>query len=445
MQKTSPTPDTIFAELLKDLPAETEALAREFKAFARGRKIKTIAELLRIVLLFAGLDQSEREIAANVVLVNPEIKSLTDQSVRERLTACLPWLQALLPTLIKRTPLPELPAGVRIKVIDASDITAPGQTRVTWRIHLMMDLVSLQLTAVHLTDAKTGETLLNFDFESGAVVLADRGYSHRQGVAHLIEQGAQPVVRYSAHQFPVADREGHPLKVAEALSDCQPGETRTLAAQFTGPKERTYKVFIHAYRLTDKDAAAARRRCRKKGQKGNRHGPYTPKEETLFLAEFVLVLTTVPPEVLSAETILALYRCRWQVELVFKHFKSLLNVDELRARAGSVLGHVWLHGKMLYACLIERRAINRCGDDWTSLDGERRGTWWRIWKLIAQELTPLITLSQCWDLKAWPAALTALAERKRKRKLQSLPLKVVVWLHGLAPTTNQTLTGGVTL
>ena len=444
MQKPSPTPDTIFAELLKDLPAEIEPLAREFKAFARGRKIKTVAELLRIILLFAGLDQSEREIAANVVLVNPEIKSLTDQSVRERLTACLPWLQALLPTLMKRTPLPELPAGVRVQVIDASDITAPGQRTVTWRIHLMMDLVRLQLTAVHLTDAKTGETLLNFDFESGEVVLADRGYSHRQGVAHLIEQGAQPLVRYSAHQFPVANREGQPLNVAAALSDCQPGETRTLAAQFTAPNEQTYAVFIHAYRLSGKDAAAARRRCQKKGKKGNRNGPYTPKQETLWLAEFVLVLTTVPPEVLSAVTILELYRCRWQVELVFKHFKSLLNVDELRARAGSVLGQVWLHGKLLYACLIERRALHRCGDDWTSLDGERRGTWWRIWKLIAPELTPLITLSQCWDLKAWPAALTALAERKRKRKLQSLPLAVVGWLHGLAPTTNQTLTGGVT-
>lgn len=442
MQKPSPTPDTIFAELLKDLPAEIEPLARQFKAFTRGRKIKTVAELLRLVLLFAGLDQSEREIAANVVLVNPEIKSLTDQSVRERLAACLPWLQALLPTLIQRTPLPELPAGVRIQVIDASDITAPGQRTVTWRIHLMMDLVSLQLTAIHLTDAKTGETLLNFNFESGEVVLADRGYSHRAGVAHLIEQGAQPIVRYSAHQFPVAEREGHPLKVAAALSDCQPGETRTLAAQFTA-NGKTYAIFIHAYRLTGQDAAAARRRCRKKGRKGNRNGPYTPKQETLWLAEFVLVLTTVPPEVLSAETILALYRCRWQVELVFKHFKSLLNVDELRARAGSVLGHVWLYGKLLYACLIERRAIHRCGDDWTSLDGERRGTWWRIWKLIAQELTPLITLSQCWDLKAWPAALTALAERKRKRKLQSLPIAVVVWLHGLAPTMNQTLTGGV--
>lgn len=246
MQKTAPTPDSIFAELLKDLPAETEQLARDFKAFARARKSKTVAEWRRLVLLVAGLEQREREIAANVVLVNAAIKRLTDQAVRERLAACLAWLQARLPTLIKRTPLPELPAGVRLQVLDACAITAPGQSTVTWRMHLMMELVSLQLTAVHLTDFKTGERLLNFDFQSGAGVLAERGYRHRQGGAHLIEPGAPPVVRYSAQQFPSAEREGQPLKVAGALSACPPGETRTLAAQFTAPNGKTYARRIHA-------------------------------------------------------------------------------------------------------------------------------------------------------------------------------------------------------
>jgi len=435
VQMPSLDPDTIFAELMKDLPPETERLAREFKAFARARKIKTVAELFRIVLLFAGLDQSEREIAANLVLVNPEIESLSDQSVHDRLKACLPWLQALLPRLIKRTPLPALPSGIRVLVIDASDITAPGQTKVSWRAHLMIDLVALQLICVHLTDVHTGETLINFDFQKGDVAMADRGYSHRKGVAHLIDSGGQPVVRYNPHHIPVEDRVGHSLNLAEVLSDCEPGETRTLEAQFTAPNGKTYPVYIHAYRLSGAVAERARRRCRK----GGKRGKYTPRQETLFLAEFVMVLTTIPPEVLSAETILALYRCRWQVELVFKHYKSLLDMDQLRARAKSPLGHVWLYGKLIYVCLIERRAINRCGPDWTGLDTERRGTWWRIWKMIKQEITPLITLSQCWDLSAWPAALTAMAERKRKRKLQSLPRAVRIWLQRSTQPTNDTL------
>ena len=239
MQQPSLDPATIFAEILKDLPPETERLAREFKAFTRGRKIKTVAELLRIVLLYAGLDHSEREIAAHVVLVNPEIESRTEQAVRERLQACLPWLQALVPRLIERTPLPELPAGVALRVLDASDLSAPGQSQVSWRIHLLLDLVTWQLVALQVSAGQTGESLVNFDFQKGEVVLADRGYSPRQGLAHLIEQGAQPVVRFNPHHIPVAPRARAPLDVAAALQDCAPGETRTLALQFTAPNEQT--------------------------------------------------------------------------------------------------------------------------------------------------------------------------------------------------------------
>lgn len=429
MQKQVSDPETLFAEILQDLPPELEKLAREFKAFARARKIKSVAELLRLVLLYAGLDQSAREIAANVVLVNPEIESLSEQAVLERLQACLPWLQALLPSLIERQPLPELPSGLSVRVLDASDITAPGAQKVSWRIHLMMDLVSWRLVAVRVSDHKTGETLVNFDFQAAEVVLAERGYSHRKGLAHLIEQGAQPIVRFNPHHIPVATRAGERLDVAAALADCEPGETRTLAAQFTAPNGQTYPVYIHAYRLQGAAAEAARRRCRRGSQKAGKGRRYTPSQASLQLSEFVLVLTTIEPEVLSAETVLALYRCRWQVELVFKHFKSRLDFDQVRARAGSVLGQVWLPGKLVYACLIARRASRHCGDDWTSLDGERRGTWWRVWKMIQEQIRPLITLAQCWDLGAWPAALTALAERKRKRRLQTLPLEVVIWLH----------------
>jgi IS4 transposase len=43
-----------------------------------------------------------------------------------------------------------------------------------------------------------------------------------------------------------------------------------------------------------------------------------------------LVFTTLAPAVLSAQTIMALYRCRWQVELAIK--RSVV------VRPGAVLG-----------------------------------------------------------------------------------------------------------
>src|SRR5437899_4797883 len=63
MQLPPADPETLFEELLHDLPPETGSMAREFKAFARSRKIKTPEPLLRVVLLYCGVDKALREVA----------------------------------------------------------------------------------------------------------------------------------------------------------------------------------------------------------------------------------------------------------------------------------------------------------------------------------------------------------------------------------------------
>jgi hypothetical protein len=244
----SPDPNTIFAELLQDLPPETAGLAREFKAFARARKIESPEQLLRVVLLFAALDYSEREVAANMTLTYPAIGKLSGQSIRERLTACLPWLQAMLLRLIHRRPLPALPIGMRLLALDASEISAPAE-RGTWRLHALMDVASLQLVGLQLTDLKTGETLCNFSFRSGEVVLTDRGYSHRRGVAHVLDSGGQIITRYNPHHIPLQDAHGQSLGMAALLADCERGETRTIEGFFSAPDGRLHHVWIHVYRV----------------------------------------------------------------------------------------------------------------------------------------------------------------------------------------------------
>jgi hypothetical protein len=140
-----------------------------------------------------------------------------------------------------------------------------------------------------------------------------------------------------------------------------------------------------------------------------------------LLAGWVLVFTTLVPAVLSAQTIMALYRCRWQVELAIKRWKSVLDVDALRAKANSPLAEVWLHGKLLYALMLERRMRRQLGDSWGRLDHERVGTWWRVWGMLKDELAPIITGALFWKEDAWAACLKVLMERPRRRTLQLLP------------------------
>jgi IS4 transposase len=76
-------------------------------------------------------------------------------------------------------------------------------------------------------------------------------------------------------------------------------------------------------------------------------------ETALKLAEFVMVFTTVGKTVLDTREVLELYRVRWQIELRFKHLKSLLGLgclpkyDERSCRA-------WIQAKLLSGLLIER-------------------------------------------------------------------------------------------
>ena len=100
--------DTLFEELLQDLPPTVSQMAREFKAFVRAKKVKTPEHLLRLVLLYCGLDKPLREVAGTFTAL---YESITDQSVAERLRACGPWVKALLRQMLPVSAVTTLPGS----------------------------------------------------------------------------------------------------------------------------------------------------------------------------------------------------------------------------------------------------------------------------------------------------------------------------------------------
>jgi hypothetical protein len=413
MQLPLTAPDTLFEELLQDLPAETVQMAREFKAFVRAKKVKTPAQLLRVVFLYCGVDKPLREVAGTFTAL---YESITDQAVAERLRACGPWVQAMLRRMLPLSLVGTLPAGFRFVVIDASSIQAPGATGTAHRLHSAMDLLSLPFLEVVVSDVHTGETLKHFTLAPGDVAVADRGYAHCQGMSAAVTQGAELIVRLNPFSVVLGDATGAPLELCAALKRQKTETLRTLAVvlRSTGGQHEV-RGWGHAYRLNAEQANRARHKCRQGHKKG------TPKAESLLLAGWVLVFTTLAPVVLSPQTSMALYRCRWQVEIAIKRWKSVLDVDALRAKANSPLAEVWLHGKLLYALMLERRMRRQLGDSWGRLDQERVGTWWRVWGMLKDEIAPMITGALFWKEDAWVACLKVLAERPRRRKLQQLP------------------------
>src|SRR5512143_3910450 len=185
--------DTQFETLLQDLPVDLVASAREFRAFARARQIKTPQELLRVVLLYCGLEQSLRTVAGNLTLLEERI---TDSSVSARLKACEPWVKALLSSLL--LPLPLFPAGYRVSVIDGSSVEAPGAKETDYRLHLRLELVSLTLLELVVTDVPTAESLRHFTLGAGDVALVDCGYCQPAARVETRQHGADGIVRWNS-------------------------------------------------------------------------------------------------------------------------------------------------------------------------------------------------------------------------------------------------------
>ena len=120
------------------------------------------------------------------------------------------------------------------------------------------------------------------------------------------------------------------INVFDALSQAQTDQV-CLEVWITSKSGEFVKAYVHAQHLPEELRPEARRKCRRNSKSNN------IKQETLMYAEWTMILTTVPPDVLDTNTVMALYRLRWQVELFIKRLKSILDIDKLRCAEDSKL------------------------------------------------------------------------------------------------------------
>jgi Transposase DDE domain len=78
--------------------------------------------------------------------------------------------------------------------------------------------------------------------------------------------------------------------------------------------------------LSSEQREAAQRKKKRTASKQQRQ----MQADTLYLAGWVLLVTTLPAEQWSAQQVAALYQARWHIELLFKRLKQLLHQQRLR-------------------------------------------------------------------------------------------------------------------
>ncbi len=247
----------------------------------------------------------------------------------------------------------------------------------------------------------------------------------------FLDRGGEIVLRYNAHGMNLYEADNADDAIGQRMVKVDwENRLQTLKGKpghfpvYLCHGHQRIRVFVHAIPLPPEKAAQARHQAKKRVQKKGR----TASEQALYLSEWVLVLTSLPPELLDTATASSLYRVRWQIELLIKRMKSLLPIDEWRARKGSQLAELYLHGKLLYAAVIKKLMQQRFPTASRKMGSPRPLSDWRLWQTVADDLKAGIK-DGCPPLARFAEdCLKSLAERPRKRKLQALPTRVSGWI-----------------
>ena len=338
--------------LISYLPANYQQLAETHKQLNTqwaNAKFTTADILLRFIFLHAGADMPLRQTVAAVGAGGGP--TVTPVRLHHKMRRAKPYLAALISGMLADAEerAPERWGGYEMMAIDASTVSGPGAEGIDARLHAVIRLSDLAISSVQVTDVRGGETLRRFAWMPGQLVIADRGYANAPGVAWVVDERADVLVRVNRGALPVFNDDGAPIDVLEwcrALHGHRATERSVHIVHREGRTERRIDGRLIGFRLPSKEAQQARERVLRE------HGAGTTAEQ-LEAANYVILFTTASVERLSAARCVEAYRLRWQIELQFKRWKSLCHFDRLPNYRDDTI-QSWLAAKVLIGMLLDR-------------------------------------------------------------------------------------------
>jgi len=221
--------------------------------------------------------------------------------------------------------------GVYIQ--DSSRIELPSCLRTLWqgnstnqatlKLHAVLDyqngLFDLTLASGRAHDCP----LQTVDLPAGSLRLADLGYFKVKVFEQLNRQGVWWVSRLPARAG--IWQNDHVMHVLDWLNQ-QESMCIDQAVELT---RQRLPCRLLAMRVPAQVAKERRKRARESA-KARKKSQLKP--ETLALCDWTILVTNLPPEAFTPDEILSLQRLRWQIELLFKLWKTDLSIDAWRSQ-----------------------------------------------------------------------------------------------------------------
>ncbi len=245
-------------------------------------------------------------------------------------------------------------AGTRsFRLVDSTVVKEPGPTGSQWRIHYSLQWPGLSCDYFKLTSTEgkgTGEALSQYPLRAGDYLLADRGYCRAQDFHYAAAKGALTLVRLNPSGIRLETEAGQPFPLLARLTGLtKTGQVREWPVWLPLDGAAPLPARLCLIRKSQTAIKVALKKLRREASKDQR----TLAPETLRYAEFVMVLTTFPAKAFPTASVLEHYRFRWQVELLFKRFKQLVELGHL-PKYDDESSQAWLYGKLFVALLTEK-------------------------------------------------------------------------------------------
>ena len=316
-------------KILPHLPKNLEELALKTGALQRKRGIRSAADLLKILFIYACQEISFRMLAAAACALG--ISAVSDTSLRKHFSKASSFLHGILSSILSSfLPGPDMSVYGKIKnvlLVDASVIRQNGKKQEQQRIHTCYSLNKNRICEIKVTDQHTAESLKHFSLGKNDLVMADAGYGTANNYIYAQEQQADVILRITPKIFCLYDAYDNKIPLVQLLKKAEENHQEIIDI-YGFCQYRTKKAFVRviAGKLTKGQAEKTRKR--KKRTASRKQNQIT--EETLFCAGWIVLVTSLGMEYCGGE-ILYMYRSRWQVELLFKRFKQNFSITTLKA------------------------------------------------------------------------------------------------------------------
>lgn len=193
------------------------------------------------------------------------------------------------------------------------------------KLHVRLDLHTGELAGPEITNARVHDRKSPFHEEAlpaGGLRMADLGFFDLDQFAQDNTDQVYWLSRYKVGTV-VLSISGQRLHLPTLLKNQDQLDMPILLGQ-----KHQIPCRLLAQRVPQEVADQRRRRLREYACR--KQVPLS--QETLFLVQWTLLITNVPPALLSLHESLVLYKVRWQIELLFKLWKQYAKIDEWRSQ-----------------------------------------------------------------------------------------------------------------